>query len=91
MYVMTGSICETALIHILCHHRVYGKSKWVHAKANSTWQPFVQCLNAVWLEVLIWYMSQTDYKQRILKPSVQMALPHPHLSTLTLLALIGEI
>lgn len=25
MYVMTGSICETALIHILCHHRVYGK------------------------------------------------------------------
>lgn len=49
MYVMT--ICETALIHILCHNRVYGKSKWDHTKANFTWAPFVQCLNAVWL----WY------------------------------------
>lgn len=27
MYVMTGSICETALIHIPYHHYVYGKSK----------------------------------------------------------------
>lgn len=27
MYVMTCSIYETPLIHILCHHRVYGESK----------------------------------------------------------------
>lgn len=91
MYVMTGSICETALIHILCHRRVYGKSKWDHTKANSTRAPFVHCLNAGWLEVLICYMSRADCKQRIIKPSVQMVLPHPHLATLALLVSIGEM